>query len=191
MLILNWWTTLDKLVTMATRKRLPPIYKIKKFAYTYLGRVTKFQANGLFLFGVLSHLLGRRCKPPLHPGRNEVKRTDHDLWFFHNIAKKSEVVLKQHYLWGCQRCHFWYFQVLLRKIQDAMIIREEQSVGEVSFNIQWRNIRVWAQLWPQVVMSFDNVPYSSFRLKTRLQGQNYKNVRNFCVTIGMASVFER
>ena len=43
---------------MATTKRLSLIYEIQNFANTYLGKVTKFQGNGLFRFGVLSHLLG-------------------------------------------------------------------------------------------------------------------------------------
>ena len=49
-----------KLVTMATTKRLSLIYEIQNFANAYLGKVTKFQGNGLFCFGVLSHLLGWR-----------------------------------------------------------------------------------------------------------------------------------
>ena len=100
---------------MATRKRLPPIYKIKKFANTYLGRVTKFQANALFLFGVLSHLLGRRCKPPLHPGRNEVKRTDHDLRFFHNIVKKVRGCIETTLLVRMSKMPFLIFSSIAQK----------------------------------------------------------------------------
>ena len=49
---------------MATTKRLCLIYEIQNFANTYLGKVTKLQGNGLFRFGVLSHLLGWRWKTP-------------------------------------------------------------------------------------------------------------------------------
>ena len=67
MVIFNWWTTLDKLLTIATKKVLSPIYEIRNFANTYLGKVTKFQGNGLFCFGVLSHLLSWRWKTPPPP----------------------------------------------------------------------------------------------------------------------------
>ena len=36
------------------------IYEIQNFANTYLGKVSKFQGNGLFSFGVLSHSLDWR-----------------------------------------------------------------------------------------------------------------------------------
>ena len=49
---------------MATKKRLSLIYEIGNFVNTYLGKVSKFQDNGLFRFGVLSHLLGPRWKTP-------------------------------------------------------------------------------------------------------------------------------
>ena len=49
---------------MATKKRLSVSYEIQNFANTYLGKITKFQGNGLFRFGVLSHLLGWRWKTP-------------------------------------------------------------------------------------------------------------------------------
>ena len=52
---------------MATRKRLSLIYEIQSFANTYLGKVNKFQGNGLFRFKVLSHLLGWRWKTSLIP----------------------------------------------------------------------------------------------------------------------------
>ena len=59
---------------MATKKRLSLIYEIQNFADTYLGKVTKFQGNGLFRFGVLSHLLGWKWKthtpPPALIGLN-------------------------------------------------------------------------------------------------------------------------
>ena len=45
---------------MAAKKRLSLIYEIQNFANNYLGKVIKFQGNGLFRFGVLSHLLGWR-----------------------------------------------------------------------------------------------------------------------------------
>ena len=43
-------TTLGKLVAMATQKRLSLIYELENFANTYLGKVTKFQGDGLFRF---------------------------------------------------------------------------------------------------------------------------------------------
>ena len=55
---------------MATAKRPSLIHEIENFANTYLGKVTKFQGNGLSRSGVLSHLLGRRWKTP---GANKVK----------------------------------------------------------------------------------------------------------------------
>ena len=48
---------------MATKKRLSLIYKTQNFVNTYLGKVTKFQSNNLFRFGVLSHLLGWGWRP--------------------------------------------------------------------------------------------------------------------------------
>ena len=57
-------TALDKLVAMATKKRLPLIYELENFANTYLGKVTKFQGDGFFRFGVTSNLLAWRCKTP-------------------------------------------------------------------------------------------------------------------------------
>ena len=56
---------------MAMTKRLCLIYEIQNFADTYLGKVIKFQGNGSFRFGVLSHLLSWRWKTPL--GANMVK----------------------------------------------------------------------------------------------------------------------
>ena len=61
--------TLEKLVTMATKKRLSSIFKFENFAK--LWKVTKFQGDSLFRFGVLSHLLGWVWKTP--PGANRVK----------------------------------------------------------------------------------------------------------------------
>ena len=55
-------TTLDKLVTMAIKKRLSLIYEIEKFTNTKLAKVPKFQGNGLLRFGILSHLLDWRWK---------------------------------------------------------------------------------------------------------------------------------
>ena len=52
---------------MATTKHLSLIYEIQNFANTYLGKVTKFQGNGLFGFGVLNHLLGYMWNPPPPP----------------------------------------------------------------------------------------------------------------------------
>ena len=52
---------------MATKKRLSLIYKIENFSITLLGKVTKFQGNGLLRFGVLSHLLARGGKHPPPP----------------------------------------------------------------------------------------------------------------------------
>ena len=57
-------TTLGKLVAMAIKKRLSLIYELENFANTYLGKVTKFQVDGLFRFGVLSNLLAWRWKAP-------------------------------------------------------------------------------------------------------------------------------
>ena len=64
--IYGFWqkTTLGKLVAMATKKRLSLIYELQNFANTYLGKVTKFQVDGLFRFGVLSNLLAWRWKHP-------------------------------------------------------------------------------------------------------------------------------
>ena len=42
--------TLGKLVAMATKKHLSLIYELEDFANTYLGKVTKFQGDGLFPF---------------------------------------------------------------------------------------------------------------------------------------------
>ena len=39
---------------MATKKRLSPIYELEKFANAFSGKVTKFQGDGLFRFGVLA-----------------------------------------------------------------------------------------------------------------------------------------
>ena len=55
---------------MATKKRLSLIYELRNFANTYLRKVTKFQGDGLFRFGVLSNLLAWRWKTP---GMNKVK----------------------------------------------------------------------------------------------------------------------
>ena len=60
-------TTLGKVVTMATRKRLFLIYKIENFANTQFWKVTKFQGASLFRCGVLSHLLGMGWKTPPPP----------------------------------------------------------------------------------------------------------------------------
>ena len=49
LLIFNLLRTLDELVTMATREDLSLIYEIQKFTNTYLGNVSKFQSNGLFI----------------------------------------------------------------------------------------------------------------------------------------------
>ena len=64
-------TTLDKLVTMATRKRLFLICEIPNFANAHLGKVTKFHGYHLFHFGVLSNLLASRWKTT-SPGMNSV-----------------------------------------------------------------------------------------------------------------------
>ena len=40
---LNQWSTLDKYVTMATKKRLSQLYEIQNFANTCFGNVTKVQ----------------------------------------------------------------------------------------------------------------------------------------------------
>ena len=42
---------------MATKKRLSLIYELQNFANAFLGKVTKFQGDGLFRLGVLSNLL--------------------------------------------------------------------------------------------------------------------------------------
>ena len=60
---------------MATKKRLSLIYELENFAKTYLGKVTKFQGNGFFRFGVLSNLLAWRWKTPLPSGMNRVNTT--------------------------------------------------------------------------------------------------------------------
>ena len=60
-------TTLGKLVAMATKKRLSLTYELGNFANTYLGKVSKFQVDGLFRFGVLSNLLAWRWKTPFPP----------------------------------------------------------------------------------------------------------------------------
>ena len=67
-------TTLGKLVAMATKKRLSLIYELENFANTYLGKVTKFQGDGLFRFEVLSNLLAWRWKPPVWIGLKDGKR---------------------------------------------------------------------------------------------------------------------
>ena len=72
---------------MATKKCLSLAYEIQNFDNTYLGKVTKFQGNGLFRFGVLSHLLGWRWKHPLPQpvfiglmvGKNKMPRKDTDI----------------------------------------------------------------------------------------------------------------
>ena len=51
---------------MATKKRLSLIYELENFANTYLGKVTKFQVDGLFRFWVLSSLLAWRWKPRMN-----------------------------------------------------------------------------------------------------------------------------
>ena len=58
---------------MATKKRLSLIYELENFANTYLGKVTKFQVDGLFRFGVLNNLLAWRWKHTPPPGANRVK----------------------------------------------------------------------------------------------------------------------
>ena len=70
-------TTLGKLVAMATKKRRSLIYELENFANTYLGKVTKFQVDGLFRFGVLSNLLAWMWKPP---GANRVKMSKRNQW---------------------------------------------------------------------------------------------------------------
>ena len=66
-------TTLGKLVVMATKKRLSLIYELESFANIYLGKVTKFQVDGLFRFGVLRNLLAWRWKtPPVLIGLNDL-----------------------------------------------------------------------------------------------------------------------
>ena len=57
---------------MATKKRLSLIYELKSFANTYLGKVTKFQGDGLFRFGAIYWPGGGKFIPPL-PGMNRVK----------------------------------------------------------------------------------------------------------------------
>ena len=54
---------------METRKGLSLIYEIQNFANTYLEKVSKFQGNGMFHFGILSHLLFGGATP----GMNRVK----------------------------------------------------------------------------------------------------------------------
>ena len=58
---------------MAIKKRLSSIFELENFANTYLWKVTKFQGDSLFRFGVLSHLLGWRVKNTPPPGANRVK----------------------------------------------------------------------------------------------------------------------
>ena len=53
---------------MATRKGLSLIYEIQNFADTYLGKVTKFQGDGLLPFEVRSYVLCWKWKTP--PGMN-------------------------------------------------------------------------------------------------------------------------
>ena len=55
---------------MATKKRLSLIYELENFANTYLGKVTKFQVDGLFRFGVLSNLLEMESTPLVFNGVN-------------------------------------------------------------------------------------------------------------------------
>ena len=64
---------------MATKKCLCLIYELENFANTYLGKVTKFQGDGLFCFGVLSNLLAWRWKTH-PPGMNRVKTKTLPLW---------------------------------------------------------------------------------------------------------------
>ena len=49
---------LEKMVTMATQKRVCLIHELGNFADTWFQRVAKFQGDGLSRFGVLSHLVG-------------------------------------------------------------------------------------------------------------------------------------
>ena len=79
-------TTLGKLVTIATRKRLFLIYKIENFANTQFWKVTKFQGASLFRCGVLSNLLGMGWKtpPPPPPSAYRVKL---GVFFFKNLRK--------------------------------------------------------------------------------------------------------
>ena len=44
---------------MAAMKPISLIYEIQNFANAYLGKVTEFQGNGLFRFGVLSQFTGQ------------------------------------------------------------------------------------------------------------------------------------
>ena len=66
---------------MATKKRLSLIYELDNFANTYFGKVTKFQVDGLFRFGVLSNLLAWRWKPP--PGANRVNPIQAMVFCYH------------------------------------------------------------------------------------------------------------
>ena len=65
---------------MARKKRLSLIYEVENFAYTYLRKVTKFQGDGLFRFGVLSNLLAWRWKTTPPPSMNRVKEVM-PFWF--------------------------------------------------------------------------------------------------------------
>ena len=60
-------TTLDKLVTMATKKHLSLIYKIENFANTYLRTVTKFQACSVLEFWAIYWAGGGKQPPPPPP----------------------------------------------------------------------------------------------------------------------------
>ena len=52
---------------MVTKKQLSLIYELENFADTYLGKVTKFQVDDMFRFGVYR----LEVEPP--PGPNRVK----------------------------------------------------------------------------------------------------------------------
>ena len=58
--------TLDKLVSMETKKGLSMICRTQNFANIHLGKVTEFQGNTLSRFAVVGHFLvaGRKTPPP-------------------------------------------------------------------------------------------------------------------------------
>ena len=57
LLILTSEPLLTNWLSLETRKSLSLIYEIQNFANTCLEKVSKFQGNGMFHFGILSHLL--------------------------------------------------------------------------------------------------------------------------------------
>ena len=129
---------------MATTKRLSLIYEIQNFADTYLRKVTKFQGNGLFRVGVLSHLLCLRLKTLPLPRANRVKLLrefilSDNCWNVFSVFDIFSVV--------CCCCCCSYLLVYRNIILKS---KQYNTEHKILFFMKFKNWSLWNLFYPEV-----------------------------------------